>query len=47
MIKDGKIIEEGKHKDLIARKGYYYKLYTNQYIEEKSREVLSNMPSET
>ncbi|NLY76678.1 MAG: ABC transporter ATP-binding protein [Tissierellia bacterium] len=47
VIKDGKIIEEGKHKDLIARKGYYYKLYTNQYIEEKSREVLSNMPSET
>ncbi len=42
VIKDGKIIEEGKHKDLIKKKGYYYKLYTNQYVEEKSREVLNN-----
>ena len=41
VIKDGKIVEEGKHEDLIRRKGYYYRLYTNQYIEEKSREILN------
>lgn len=41
VIKDGKVVEEGKHKDLIKKKGYYYKLYTNQYIEEKSRQILS------
>ncbi len=41
VIKDGKIVEEGRHEDLIRRKGYYYRLYTNQYIEEKSREILN------
>jgi len=41
VIKDGKIVEEGKHEDLIRKKGYYYRLYTNQYIEEKSREILN------
>src|SRR5690606_7637117 len=41
VIKDGKIVEEGRHEDLIRRKGYYYRLYTNEYIEEKSREILN------
>jgi ATP-binding cassette subfamily B protein len=41
VIKDGKIVEEGKHEDLIKRKGYYHRLYTNQYIEEKSKEILN------
>lgn len=41
VIKDGKIVEEGRHEDLIRKKGYYYRLYTNQYIEEKSREILN------
>lgn len=40
VIRDGKIVEEGSHKDLIRKKGYYYKLYTNQFIEQKSREIL-------
>jgi len=42
VIKDGKIIEEGNHRSLLRKKGYYYRLYTNQFIEEKSKEVLSN-----
>lgn len=42
VIKNGKIIEEGNHKSLIRKGGYYYNLYTNQFIEEKSREVLNN-----
>lgn len=41
VIKDGTILESGTHKELIQQKGYYYKLYTNQFIEEKSRDVLS------
>lgn len=40
VIKDGKIIEEGNHKNLIKKKGYYYNLYVNQFIEEKSKEIL-------
>jgi len=30
----GKVIEEGTHKELINKKGAYYKLYTNQYSED-------------
>lgn len=40
VIRDGKIEEAGNHKELIRQKGYYYNLYTNQFIEEKSLDVL-------
>ncbi|WP_326910930.1 ABC transporter ATP-binding protein [Sedimentibacter sp. MB31-C6] len=40
VVKDGKIAERGKHKDLIDKKGYYYNLYTKQIEEEKTLEVL-------
>ena len=40
VIKNGKIIEEGDHDTLIKNKGYYYNLYTNQFMEEKSMDVL-------
>ena len=31
VIRDGKIIEEGNHHQLLAKKGHYAKLYTSQY----------------
>ncbi len=31
VVKDGKIIERGKHKELMKKKGYYYNLYTRQF----------------
>ncbi|MDD4297754.1 MAG: ABC transporter ATP-binding protein, partial [Ruminiclostridium sp.] len=31
VIRDGKIIEEGSHNELLAKKGHYAKLYTSQY----------------
>lgn len=31
VIKDGEIIEQGIHKDLIAEKGFYYESYVNQF----------------
>lgn len=40
VVKNGKIVEQGTHKSLIAKKGYYYKLYTKQFEEEKTLEVL-------
>ncbi|MFA7549185.1 MAG: ABC transporter ATP-binding protein [Sedimentibacter sp.] len=40
VVNDGKIIERGTHKDLIAKKGHYYSLYTKQFEEEKTFEVL-------
>jgi len=31
VISSGRIIEEGKHDDLLARRGEYYKLYQRQF----------------
>lgn len=36
----GKIIENGTHDSLMKEKGHYYDLYTNQYREEKEKELL-------
>ena len=31
VMKDGNIIEQGKHEELLARKGFYAKLYESQF----------------
>lgn len=31
VVKDGKIIEQGRHKDLMRQKGYYFGLFTRQF----------------
>ena len=33
VVRDGKIVERGKHRELMRRKGYYYSLYTRQFEE--------------
>ena len=33
VVKDGRIIERGRHKELMRKKVYYYGLYTRQYEE--------------
>ena len=33
-IKDGEVIETGTHKELLNLKGFYYELYTNQFVKE-------------
>ncbi len=35
VIHKGKLIEEGDHNRLLKQKGYYYRLYTNQFMAEK------------
>lgn len=32
VVRKGKVIEEGSHKELLSLGGYYHRLYTNQYI---------------
>ena len=41
VIRDGKITEHGEHKELIKQKGYYYNLYTNQFMDEQESKVLN------
>ena len=40
VIRNGKVIEEGNHRQLIKLRGYYYKLYTNQFMEEKETKIV-------
>ena len=40
VIKQGKVAEEGNHRQLMAKRGYYYDLYTNQFKEEAENKLL-------
>lgn len=42
VIEDGKILEAGTHKELIKKKGRYFSLYTNQFIEENEKKILAS-----
>ena len=33
VMKDGKIIEQGKHEELLSKGGFYKKLYMSQFVE--------------
>lgn len=41
VVKDGKIIEQGTHKELLAEKGYYHDLYYMQFEEESAMQVFA------
>lgn len=41
VVRDGKIVEQGTHKELLALQGYYYELYTRQYEDEATANLLS------
>ncbi len=42
VVKDGKIIERGTHKELLGVRGYYYELYSRQFEEEASMRAFQN-----
>ena len=41
VVRDGKIIESGTHKELISAGGYYSKLYMRQYEDMQTKSVFS------
>ena len=41
VVKDGRIIEQGRHDELLAAHGHYYRLYTRQYEDEATSAFLS------
>lgn len=40
VVRDGKIVEQGKHGELMRRRGYYHGLYTRQYEKEVIEGIL-------
>ena len=41
VVNDGKIVEQGTHKELLKAKGHYYRLYTRQYEDEATSSILN------
>lgn len=42
VMKDGKVIESGKHHDLLRQKGYYFDLYKTQFLSDTESKLLNN-----
>ena len=40
VVRDGKIVEQGTHQELLAARGPYYRLYTRQYEDEATKGIL-------
>ena len=41
VVKNGRIVEQGTHSDLLSLKGYYHELYTRQYEDEATAKILA------
>ena len=41
VVRQGKIVEQGTHAQLLAQKGYYHELYTRQYEDEATAKILA------
>ena len=40
VVRDGKIVESGKHAELMEQHGYYYELYSRQFEEIQTEKAL-------
>jgi ATP-binding cassette subfamily B protein len=45
VVRDGKIIEQGKHAELMKKKGYYYELFTRQFQDSATEKAYSDSPA--
>ena len=41
VVKNGRIVEQGNHTELLTKKGYYHELYTRQYEDEATTRILA------
>ncbi len=41
VVRDGKIVEQGTHTQLLKKQGYYFELYTRQYEEDATAQILA------
>ena len=40
LIDEWRIVEDGTHRELIGHRGRYYELYTNQFTERRTDQLL-------
>ena len=40
VVRDGRIVEQGRHLELLQKGGYYHDLYTRQFAEESAARIL-------
>ena len=40
VVRDGKIVEQGTHLELLQKRGYYHDLYSKQFAEENAAKIL-------
>lgn len=43
VVRDGKIVEKGSHKELLKQKKYYYSLYVKQFEEEVGENIFKGL----
>lgn len=43
VLQNGKIIEMGNHLELLSKKGYYFELYRNQFMQELENKMVSEV----
>ena len=43
VLRQGTILESGTHKELLAKKGYYFELYKNQFMQELENKMFNNL----
>ena len=47
MVVDGRIVEEGKHEELLAKKGEYHKLHNMQFEDRPGDDQIENVGTGT